>query len=64
MEVTFTFSEVGKVERLAFRGEGSAWTSHRGTVTVPHDASPADISIDCTGLGGEALRISGMGLRP
>ena len=62
-EVTFTFSEVGKVERFAFRGGGSAWTSHRGTVTVPPDASLADISIDCTDCSGGGFRINGMDLR-
>ena len=63
MAVRFTFSEVGKSETLAFRGEGSAWTSHRGKVAVPHDASLADISIDCTGCDEGALKVSGMDLR-
>jgi hypothetical protein len=61
--VTFTFPEVGKAGTLAFRGEGPAWTSHRGTVSVPHEASLADIAIDCTGCGGGDFKVSGMGLR-
>ena len=63
IEVTFDFSGTGTVEKLTFPAASPGWTEHEGTVTVPTSASLADISIDCTGIGDGALKISGMSLK-